>query len=311
MAQRSYNVLFLCTANSARSILAETLLNHWGKGRFRGYSAGSFPEGTVHPITIALLTQLKLPTAGLRSKSWDEFTTPGAPPLDFIFTVCDDAAGEVCPVWPGEPMSAHWGVEDPAAVEGTDNEKRAAFRRVLLELENRIKLFINLPVASLDRMTLQRHIEAIGQPSNAAYAAAILQAYEGEVAGAAYFDMLASVHPEKATFFRRCAALERATAGQLEPLIRKYRLQPQPQAELTERGRRDTRAPGAGHWRELMQQSIRSYPRYVEEFRALEAIGPAEDQPVLAALTAHEVQLIDWLRGEVASAAADEREVRS
>ena len=201
MADRPYNVLFLCTGNSARSILAESLLNHWGKGRFRGYSAGSFPKGRVHPLTIALLTQLKLPTEGLRSKSWDEFAAPGAPPLDFIFTVCDNAAGEVCPVWPGQPMSAHWGVEDPAAVEGTDAEKRAAFRRVLLELENRIKLFINLPVATLDRMTLQRHIEAIGT-GNAQYKSALLEAYEGEVAGAAYFDGLAAVYPPEGGVLR-------------------------------------------------------------------------------------------------------------
>jgi len=301
MAQRSYNVLFLCTGNSARSILAESLLNHWGHGRFQAYSAGSFPKGQVHPLTTELLTQIRLPTAGLRSKSWDEFAAPGAPPLDFIFTVCDDAAGEVCPVWPGHPLSAHWGVEDPAAVEGTDDEKRAAFRRVLLELENRIKLFINLPVATLDRMTLQQHIEAIGRES-AKYTSGVLAAYEDEVAGAAYFDALASVYPQKSAFFGKCATLERATASRLEELIRKYHLQPQSQAELAERGRRDTRAEGNLHWRELLQQSIQSYPRYVDEFRALEAIGPAEDQPVLAALTAHEVQLIDWLREAVAAA---------
>jgi len=301
MTDRPYNVLFLCTGNSARSILAESLLNHWGQGRFRAYSAGSFPKGQVHPLTIALLQEIKLPTAGLRSKSWDEFAAPGAPPIDFIFTVCDDAAGEVCPVWPGHPMSAHWGIEDPAAVEGTEEEKRAAFRGALLELENRIKLFINLPVASLDRMTLQRHIEAIGTVSTR-YTSAVLEAYEGEVAGAAYFDALASVYPQKSAFFDRCAALERATAGRLEQLIHKYHLKPQSQAELAERGRRDTRAEGHLHWRELMQQSIHSYPRYVDEFRALEAIGPAEDRPVLAALTAHEVQLIDWLREEVVAA---------
>lgn len=163
MTDRAYNVLFLCTGNSARSILAESLLNHWGKGRFHAYSAGSFPKGQVHPLSLALLAQLKLPTEGLRSKSWDEFAAPGAPPLDFIFTVCDNAAGEVCPVWPGKPMTAHWGVEDPAAAEGTDAEKRAAFRKALLELENRIRLFVNLPVAALDTLTLQRRIEAIGK----------------------------------------------------------------------------------------------------------------------------------------------------
>jgi protein-tyrosine-phosphatase len=163
LSDRPYNVLFLCTGNSARSILAESLLNHWGKGRFRGYSAGSFPKGQVHPISIALLKQVNLPTEGLRSKSWDEFATPGAPPLDFIFTVCDNAAGEVCPVWPGTPMTAHWGIEDPAAIEGTDAEKWAAFRKALLELENRIKVFIHLPVATLDKIALQRRIEAIGK----------------------------------------------------------------------------------------------------------------------------------------------------
>jgi arsenate reductase len=163
MADRPCNVLFLCTGNSARSILAESLLNHWGDGRFRGYSAGSFPKGQVHPISITLLKQLKLPTEGLRSKSWDEFAEPGAPPLDFIITVCDNAAGEACPVWPGKPMTAHWGVEDPAAVDGTEAEKRAAFRKALGELESRIRLFINLPIATLDKIMLQRRIEAIGK----------------------------------------------------------------------------------------------------------------------------------------------------
>ena len=163
MPHRPYNVLFLCTGNSARSVLAESLLNHWGQGRFQGYSAGSFPKGQVHPISIALLNEFGLPTEGLRSKSWDEFAAPGAPPIDFVFTVCDNAAGEVCPVWPGHPMTAHWGVEDPAAVEGTEEEKWAAFRKALRELESRIKLFIKLPVASLDRMTLQSRLDAIGK----------------------------------------------------------------------------------------------------------------------------------------------------
>jgi len=163
MADRPYNVLFLCTGNSARSVLAESLLNHWGEGRFRGYSAGSFPKGQVHPVSIALLSQLGLPTAGLRSKSWDEFARPGAPPIDFIFTVCDNAAGEVCPIWPGHPVTAHWGVEDPAAVEGTDEAKWTAFRNALRQLEARIRLFIILPVASLDRMTLQSRLDAIGK----------------------------------------------------------------------------------------------------------------------------------------------------
>jgi arsenate reductase len=163
MTERPYNVLFLCTGNSARSVLAESLLNHWGEGRFRGYSAGSFPKGQVHPISIALLNQLGLPTEGLRSKSWDEFAALGAPPMDFVFTVCDNAAGEVCPIWPGHPVTAHWGVEDPASVEGTEEEKWTAFRKALRELESRIKTFINLPVASLDRMTLQSRLDAIGK----------------------------------------------------------------------------------------------------------------------------------------------------
>jgi arsenate reductase len=162
VADRTYNVLFLCTGNSARSILAESLVNYWGKGRFRGYSAGSHPKGQVHPISLELLKHLKLPTEGLRSKSWDEFAAPGAPPLDFVFTVCDNAAGEVCPHWPGQPMTAHWGVEDPAAVESTDAEKWAAFRGAFRVLENRIKIFVSLPIATLDRIKLQARVEAIG-----------------------------------------------------------------------------------------------------------------------------------------------------
>jgi len=163
MAERPYNVLFLCTGNSARSILAESLLNYWGQGRFRAYSAGSHPKGQVHPLSIELLKRLELPAEGLRSKSWDEFAQPGAPPLDFVFTVCDNAAGEMCPVWPGQPMTAHWGVEDPAAAEGTDAEKLAAFRKALRALESRVKLFTSLPIASLDQMTLKRRIDAIGK----------------------------------------------------------------------------------------------------------------------------------------------------
>lgn len=164
MSKPAYNVLFLCTGNSARSILAESLLNHWGRGRFRGFSAGSFPKGQVHPMALELLQRMNLPTAGLRSKSWDEFAAPGAPPLDFIFTVCDNAAGEVCPVWPGKPMTAHWGIADPAAAVGTDTEKAFAFRKALKELETRIKLLMELPVASLDRMKLQETLRAIGKP---------------------------------------------------------------------------------------------------------------------------------------------------
>jgi arsenate reductase len=158
-----YNVLFLCTGNSARSILAEQLLNHWGAGAFRAYSAGSQPKGAVHPIALALLQQMKLPTAGLRSKSWDELAGPHGPRLDFVFTVCDRAAAEVCPVWPGQPMTAHWGVADPAAVEGTDTQRWLAFRQAFRELENRIKIFASLPIRSLDRLRLQERIDAIGR----------------------------------------------------------------------------------------------------------------------------------------------------
>jgi len=163
MSDHTYNVLILCTGNSARSILAESLINHWGSGRFRGFSAGSFPKGTVHPIALELLEQMKLPTAGLRSKSWDEFAAPGAPPLDFIFTVCDNAAGEACPVWPGKPVTAHWGLPDPAAVEGSNVEKWLAFRSTLQALENRIKAFVSLPVASLDRVQLKQRLDEIGR----------------------------------------------------------------------------------------------------------------------------------------------------
>jgi arsenate reductase len=164
-AQRTYNVLFLCTGNSARSILAESLLNHWGRGRFRAFSAGSFPKGRVHPMALELLKRMDLPEEDLRSKSWNEFAAPGAPPLDFIFTVCDNAAGEVCPVWPGRPMTAHWGIPDPAAAEGSDADKALAFRKALEELETRIKLFTALPIASLDSMTLRDKLRAIGQPT--------------------------------------------------------------------------------------------------------------------------------------------------
>ena len=157
-----FNVLFLCTGNYARSILAEALINHWGVGRFRGYSAGSQPKGEVHPIAVELLAHLRLPAEGLRSKSWDEFAAPDAPRLDFVFTVCDRAAAEACPVWPGQPMTAHWGVADPAVVEGTDRERWLAFRTAFRELENRIKIFVSLPIASLDRIRLQERLDAIG-----------------------------------------------------------------------------------------------------------------------------------------------------
>jgi arsenate reductase len=162
-AERLYNVLFLCTGNSARSILAESLLNHFGAGRFRAFSAGSFPKGYVHPLALDLLKEVRLPTDGLRSKRWDEFTRPGAPPLDFIFTLCDDAAGEVCPVWPGKPVTVHWGIADPAAVLGTDAEKAAAFRTALRELEARIELFVDLPIASLDHLKLKDRLQGIGR----------------------------------------------------------------------------------------------------------------------------------------------------
>jgi len=163
MESQPFNVLFLCTGNSARSILAEQLMNYWGRGGFRGYSAGSHPKGQVHPIALDLLKHMKLPTDGLRSKSWDEFAAPGAPVLDFVFTVCDNAAGEVCPVWPGQPMTAHWGVPDPAAVEGSETERWLAFRQTFKELENRIKVFTSLPIRSLDRLKLQERLDAIGQ----------------------------------------------------------------------------------------------------------------------------------------------------
>jgi arsenate reductase len=167
MADHTYNVLFLCTGNSARSILAESLINHWGAGKFRGFSAGSHPKGTVHPIALDLLKQMKLPTMGLRSKSWDEFASPDAAALDFIVTVCDNAAGEVCPVWPGQPMTAHWGVNDPAAVQGSDTEKWLAFRDAFRVLENRIKIFTSLPLASLDRLKLKQRLDEIGRTPDA------------------------------------------------------------------------------------------------------------------------------------------------
>ena len=168
---RVYNVLFLCTGNSARSILAESLLNTLGRGKFRAFSGGSFPKGQVHPMAIELLQRMNLPSENLRSKSWDEFAAAGAAPIDLIFTVCDNAAGEVCPIWPGKPMTAHWGIADPAAVEGTDAEKAFAFRKALRELETRIKLLTSLPIDSLDRMTLQAKLREIGNAGTAAESA--------------------------------------------------------------------------------------------------------------------------------------------
>jgi protein-tyrosine-phosphatase len=163
LPQRPYNVLFLCTGNSARSILGEAILNRIGKGKFVAWSAGSQPKGAVHPQALALLQRLGIPITGLRSKRWDEFAGPGAPPLDFVFTVCDNAANEVCPAWPGQPMTAHWGVPDPAAVTGTNAEIAAAFREALRILQRRIELFANLPVRSLDRMSLQKRLNEIGK----------------------------------------------------------------------------------------------------------------------------------------------------
>jgi arsenate reductase len=162
MTERPYNVLFLCTGNSARSIIAEALLNHWGKGRFRAFSAGSHPKGRVHPLAIEILGRNHLPTEGLRSKNWDEFAGPDAPPLDFVFTVCDNAAQEVCPIWPGQPMTAHWGIHDPASVEGSDEDKQRAFQKTFRELDARLKIFTSLRLESLDELSLQRQLDAIG-----------------------------------------------------------------------------------------------------------------------------------------------------
>jgi protein-tyrosine-phosphatase len=162
MKPRPYNVLFLCTGNSARSILAECVLNRLGAGRFQAFSAGSYPKGAVHPYALDLLERHDYPTHALRSKSWDEFAQPGAPALDFVFTVCDNAAGEVCPVWPGQPMTAHWGLPDPAAAEGTEAEQRLAFADTLRMLTNRIGVFTSLPIKSLDRLSLQKRLEEIG-----------------------------------------------------------------------------------------------------------------------------------------------------
>ena len=168
MPKDVYHVLFLCTGNSARSIIAEAILNRQGRAHFRGYSAGSLPTGEVHPFALDLLRKANHPTDVLRSKSWDEFAVPGAPELDFVFTVCDRAASEVCPVWPGQPMSAHWGLPDPAAVEGTAAERRLAFADSYRMLTNRISIFINLPLTSLDRLTLQKRLDDIGTVSGVA-----------------------------------------------------------------------------------------------------------------------------------------------
>lgn len=163
MPDHVYNVLFLCTGNSARSILGECILNREGNGRFRAFSAGSHPKGQVHPFALDLLKKLNHPTAALRSKSWDEFAEPGAPHMDFVFTVCDDAADEVCPIWPGQPMTAHWGVPDPAAAEGTEAERHLAFAEAYRMLSNRISVFASLPLRSLDRLNLQKRVDEIGR----------------------------------------------------------------------------------------------------------------------------------------------------
>lgn len=163
MSDRPLAVLFLCTGNSARSILAEAFLNSIGGDRFRAFSAGSHPKGEVHPLALELLEKQFVPTAGLRSKSWDEFAGPDAPPIDFVFTVCGNAAGEVCPVWPGQPITAHWGVDDPAAVEGTEAVRRHAFVTAWTALSNRIRIFAALPLDRLDRLALGRELDAIGR----------------------------------------------------------------------------------------------------------------------------------------------------
>lgn len=162
-ARNPYNVLVLCTGNSARSIMGEALFNVLGAGRFKAYSAGSHPSGRVNPFAIEQVQALGYSTEQLRSKSWDEFAAPGAPQMDFVVTVCDNAAGEVCPVWPGHPITAHWGFPDPAAVEGSDEEKRAAFARTLQQIRNRVQLFLSLPLDTLDRMAIETRMRAIGK----------------------------------------------------------------------------------------------------------------------------------------------------
>jgi protein-tyrosine-phosphatase len=162
MAEQKLNVLFLCTGNSARSIIAEVLLNSIAPARFKAYSAGSNPKGAVNPFALELLEKNRLSIAGLRSKNWDEFAAPGAPGMDFVFTVCDQAAAEVCPVWPGQPMTAHWGLEDPAAAVGSDDEKRRAFFRAYTQLQHRLQIFASLPMDKLDRLGLQKRLDQIG-----------------------------------------------------------------------------------------------------------------------------------------------------
>lgn len=167
MADKPYNVLFLCTGNSARSILAEAFLNHTveNRGRFKAYSAGSHPKGGVHPLALELLQKSRIPTIGLHSKSWDEFAAPDAPRMDFVFTVCDQAAREPCPYWPGQPMTAHWGLPDPAAMQGTEEQQRRAFRDALMVLSRRIELFACLPLEKLDKLSLEKQLKNIGKQS--------------------------------------------------------------------------------------------------------------------------------------------------
>ena len=167
MNTTAFNVLFLCTGNSARSVLAEAYLNAAGKGRFVAYSAGSHPVGAVNPFALKLLQKNRIDTANLSSKSWEEFAQAGAPALDFVFTVCDNAAGEVCPIWPGQPMTAHWGIQDPAAAQGSDEHKRKAFLRAFSELSTRINLFMSLPIGKLDRLVLRKKLQEIGKHGQA------------------------------------------------------------------------------------------------------------------------------------------------
>ena len=162
MNDKIYNVLFVCTGNSARSIIAEGLLNEMGGGRFRAWSAGSHPKGTVHPMALAVLAEHRIPTDGFRSKSWEEFAQPEAPQMDFVFTVCDQAAGEVCPVWPGQPMTAHWGMPDPAAVQGDADTQRRAFLDTFVTMQRRLRLMLSLPLASLDALAIKKEIKDIG-----------------------------------------------------------------------------------------------------------------------------------------------------
>ena len=163
MTDKTFNVLFLCTGNSARSIIAEAILNRVGQGKFKAYSAGSHPKGEVHPYTIRLLKTLNYDTSFARSKNWDEFAAPGAPQMDFVFTVCDSAAAEACPVWPGQPMTAHWGLPDPAAAEGTEAERHLAFDDAYRMLNNRISIFVSLPMTSIDKLALQKRLHDIGR----------------------------------------------------------------------------------------------------------------------------------------------------